>query len=612
MMEQMGPGDASADQPAARGDDARDVAELLSAVGLDELQRMQDTFAALGRVTLCICDPTGGLVTQPSCPSAFCGLMTESAGGLAACRESVSERARQVMRLETGLCHAGALHFSAPVRVDGRHVATVVLGERAGAGADHEAVVRLADEHGISPIELGRAARSADSPPGEREGVVTRFLHLFADRLAELCRRHRRMTQRVRELEAVHDLTAMFAGTEELPEILTATAERICGVVEVRSCSIRLHDPESGELRIVAGYNLSSAYLEKGSVLLGENPIDSAAFGGETVYIRNVPGDPGTRYPDQARAEGLVSGLCIPMAYQGKTIGVIRVYTDYECEFSSFQVALIRSIGSQVAAALQLFRLHQDQLSAERREFHLHEAAAIQRRMIPAAPRTHASISFGCVYNPSLDVGGDFYDFIELPEGHLGVCVADVVGKGVSAALMMASVRSALRAHAHSIYNLDEIVTLVNRHMSRDTLSSEFATLFYGVLSADGRRLTYCNAGHEPGLLFRTAEHGPMGSRVHELSTGGMVIGVDPDTEYSRGIVDLQPGDILVSYTDGVNEALDFDERMFGRERLRESVWRYAKLDAPTLAKQLLWDVRRFVGLARQTDDITIVVAKVE
>jgi len=292
------------------------------------------------------------------------------------------------------------------------------------------------------------------------------------------------------------------------------------------------------------------------------------------------------------------------MTYRAETVGVIRVYTGHEHEFSGFQCALLRSIGSQIAAAIQLYRLHEDQVSAERHRRHLRNAAAIQRRMMPGDQRTHARVNFGCVYSPALDVGGDFFDFINLPGGNLGFCIADVVGKGMAAALMMASVRAALRAHAHSIYDLDDIVALVNEHMCRDTLASEFATLFYGVFSADGARLTYCSAGHEPGLLFRD-------NRVMELSTGGLVIGVSPNARYSRGVIDLHAGDVLVAVTDGVTEALDFQDRAYGRDRLIASVRRYADLDAPPLAKQLLWDVRRFVGLSAQTDDITIVAAKV-
>jgi sigma-B regulation protein RsbU (phosphoserine phosphatase) len=292
------------------------------------------------------------------------------------------------------------------------------------------------------------------------------------------------------------------------------------------------------------------------------------------------------------------------MTHRGKTVGVIRVYTGHPHRFSEFECALLRSVGSYVAAAILNHRLYQNRLVAERYQRQIQQAGAIQRRMIPELSRRHRDLSFGCIYSPTLEVGGDFFDFIDLPRGNLGFCIADVVGKGISAALMMASARAALRAHAHSIYHLDDIMSLVNRHMCRDGRIGEFVTLFYGVFSPDGKRLTYCNAGHEPGLLFR-------GDELIELETGGMVVGVRPETRYERGLVDLHKGDILVLNTDGVTDAWDFDERRFGRDRLIESLRSHRDLDAVNLAKQVLWDVRRFVGLADQIDDITLVVGKV-
>ena len=168
----------------------------------------------------------------------------------------------------------------------------------------------------------------------------------------------------------------------------------------------------------------------------------------------------------------------------------------------------------------------------------------------------------------------------------------------------MASIRSSLRAHAHNIFALDQIMAHVNWDMSRDTIVSEFATMVYGVFWANGTRFTYCNAGHPPPLLLR-------GDSFTELTTGGMVIGVVPDADFEREVVELRDGDVIVLFTDGVTEALDFHGEAYGLARLRESIVTHRGLPAPHMAEQLLWDVRRFAGLADQSDDITIVVVKV-
>ncbi|MCH7814667.1 MAG: SpoIIE family protein phosphatase, partial [Planctomycetes bacterium] len=461
-----------------------------------------------------------------------------------------------------------------------------------------------AREYGLDEAVLMQALNQMVPPTDQERESALNCARKLARAIAHLCHQEAMIRHRVEELSAVYNLAGMLSGTQDLEAILKVTPGRVAEVMGVKACGIRLLDEATGELVIKAVHNLSDEYLNKGPVVLGENPIDVAAFAGQTIYIADAATDPRTRYPEQARREGIVSGLCVALTYRGQAVGVIRVYTGQPHRFSSFEMSLLRAVASQVAAAIINARLFAQRQESERYRRQLDYAGEIQRRMIPADPPSHERIALAGVYAPSLEVGGDFYDFIQLPDGNLGVCIADVVGKGVPAALMMASVRSALRAHAHSIYDLHEIIAQVNQHLCRDTQISEFATLFYGVFDAKGGRITYCNAGHEPPLLLR-------GHKLRRLEAGGMVIGVRPDERFAMDVVSLESGDVLVFYTDGVTEALNFDGQAFGRERLADSIRRYRDEPAQTLAQQLLWDVRRFAGLAPQTDDITIVVAKV-
>ncbi len=414
----------------------------------------------------------------------------------------------------------------------------------------------------------------------------------------------RALIEQSEALRAVFDLSDWFAGAADLQTVLDATAKRVAEVMNVKACGIRLLNEHTGELTIKASYNLSDTYLNKGPVVVNENPIDAAAMAGETVYVENAWNDPRVRYPQQAKAEGLVSGLCAPLTYRGQTVGVIRVYSDKPHRFSGAERALLRAAGTQAAAGIIESRLIDEHRKSERYLRQVQYAGEIQRRMIPDKSPEHPWATFGCVYAPSLDVGGDFYDFIELPGGELGVAIADVVGKGIPGALMMASVRSALRAHTAHDHCMEDLMARVNRHMCHDTLVGEFATVFYGVLSNDTRQLSYVNAGHDPPLLLRNKE-------FRKLDVGGMIIGVVPDCRFDSETIDLEPGDLIVLYTDGVIDAMNFDGEHFGRERLRESILKYSSTDAAIVAQQIMWDTRRFTGLAPQTDDITIVAVKV-
>ncbi len=411
------------------------------------------------------------------------------------------------------------------------------------------------------------------------------------------------LLQRLDALTAIFDLTEWYAGPHDLQQLLDVTAKRISKVMNAKACGIRLLDEDTDEMVITAVHNLSEEYLNKGKILVHENPIDAAVLGGDAVYIEDVATDPRVRFPVHAKREGIVGGLCVPMTYRGKTVGVIRVYTDQVHIFTAAEEALLRHAGSQAAAGIIQARLIEERRQSDRHQRQLRYAAEIQRRMIPTEAPQHSHIEVGTVYAPSLDLGGDFYDFIELSEGAFGLVVADVVGKGLPAAMMMASVRSALRAYAGAGGSPSVVVGQVNEHMSRDTLTSEFATLFYGILDAEGK-LTYCNAGHDPPLLLR-------GDRFYELDTGGLVVGVMSREVYEEGSVALLSDDVLVFYTDGVVDTIDYDGNLFGRKRLRESIWKYRETTAHELSQQILWDTRRFAGLADQNDDTTLVVLKV-
>jgi phosphoserine phosphatase RsbU/P len=417
-------------------------------------------------------------------------------------------------------------------------------------------------------------------------------------------RQRRRQTRHARVLDAIFDVNEWFAGTRDLDEILNLTAKRIADAMDVHACGIRLLDQDTDEMMVRASYNLSDSYLNKGPVLLHENPIDSAAMAGESVYIKDASKDPRVRYPEKAKAEGLVSGLCVPMTYRGNTVGVLRVYSSHPQRFSMNDEALLRGAGSQAAAGIIQARFLAEQHEAERYWRQMRYAGEIQRRMIPSQAPDHPLVTFGSVYTPSLELGGDFFDYVEHNDGRVGLAIADVVGKGIPAALIMASVRSLLRAVAEDRSDIASVVAQVNSHLCRDTLPGEFVTLFYCTFSADARELEYVSAGHDPPLLLR-------GQEIVELNIGGIVLGVLPCARYERAVVTLNPGDLIVFYTDGVVDAMNFEGETFGRERLRESLFKHRSCGASEIAHQIKWDTRRFAGLAHQTDDITVVAAKI-
>ncbi len=497
----------------------------------------------------------------------------------------------------------GVSMYGAPIHLERERLGTIVIGARPPVALDADAVGEVARRCGMDEETLRAAARDMKAWGAARRQAVFSFVDFLADTIATLYAQSHELTTHLDNLHTIHDLTQLLSGTRDLQEILDITTRRVEQALRVKACAIRLLDEETGELVIQAVHNLSEAYQNKGRVLLVDNPIDRAAFGGEAVYIADARKDPRIRFRDSAIAEGIVSGLCVGMTYRGKTLGVLRVYTGELRAFSENETQLLRSIGAQAAAAITHARLHDESVRRAALSAQLQRAGQIQRRMIPTEPPPTDLLEVGMVYEPTLDVGGDFFDFLELGGGRIGIAIADVVGKGIPAALLMAAVRSTLRAHSRTVEAADETMVLINRQLCRDTELHEFVTLFYGVVNRQANRLDYCNAGHEAPVLLR-------GDVFTQLDRGGKPIGIWPDETYDKGTIDLAPGDILVFATDGTIEAINFADEPMGRPRFRQSMLRYRHLPAQQMAQQLLWDVRRFVGLAKQSDDIAIVVVK--
>ena len=411
------------------------------------------------------------------------------------------------------------------------------------------------------------------------------------------------LRQQVEQLNTLYQLSTLLSAHRDLQQVLDAAARSTAQVMKVKAASIRLLDDSGNELIIKAVHNLTKQYLNKGPILRDQSELYRRTLAGEIVYVEDMASDPRVLYPQDAKREGLVSILSAPMIYQDRPIGVIRLYTGRRRTFGESQVNLLRAIAQLLATAIENARLDAVRRRHEVVQSQLKLAADVQRRMLPAAMPQVPPFDVHARYEPSLELGGDFYDFIRL-DGNIGVAVGDVVGKGIAASLLMASVRAALRAYAQDIYDLDEVIARVNVTMTRETLDKEFTTLFYGVLDPVSRRLTYCNAGHEPPILLRRG-------RVRRLEVGGMIIGIDAGQTYKKGLIELEPSDLLLIYTDGLPDAQHFDGGRFGRDRVENAMRDVADAPARDVVNHLLWEMRRYVGLNRAIDDTTIVVIRV-
>jgi phosphoserine phosphatase RsbU/P len=352
-------------------------------------------------------------------------------------------------------------------------------------------------------------------------------------------------------------------------------------------------------------YGLSEEYRNKG-VVSKDDPVIKAAFAGEAVILDDMTDDARVAFKEATRKEGLVSQLTVAMKFRDKPIGVLRLYSGRPRHFNDDDIEIARAIGSQCAIAITNAKLYAEAIEATRITEQVRLAGVIQRRMIPQNAPQAEGLDIAATYIPCFDVGGDFYDFLKLDNNRIGLAIADVIGKGFPAAIMTSSFRGALRAYSECQSGLDallETVRRLNKMACNECRAGEFISLFYGIIDVKNRTISYCSCGHEPPALLRNG-------RITDLNKGGLVFGVLPDAEYLTETVQLQPGDHLLLYTDGLIDAVNFDGECWGRERLLETLKKCVGVPAEQMIKNILAYRRRFVGLARQVDDTSMVIVK--
>jgi len=407
--------------------------------------------------------------------------------------------------------------------------------------------------------------------------------------------------------ERIYQLTTLVAGEFSLQEVLDKLAEAAVNIAGVKACSIRLLDEEGADLKMQSTYGLSEEYRNRG-VVSKEDTVVKAAFAGEAVVLDDMRVDGRVKYKEATIKEGLVSQLTVAMQFRGKAIGVLRLYSPRPMRFDEDDIALARAVASQCAVAITNAKLYARAIEGARVTEQMRLAGVIQRRMIPERAPVIRGLNIAAVYIPCFDVGGDFYDFLKIDDNRIVVAISDVIGKGIPAALRMSCFRGAVRAYADtecSSEAIKEMIGRLNKMACRECDEDEFITLFYAVIDAGDMAITYCNCGHEPTVLIRDGE-------ITELDKGGLVLGVEMETQYEIETVALRQGDCLLFYTDGLFDAANFDGEFWGRERMLETAKKFTDDSAEQMVKNILMYRRRFVGLARQIDDTSIIVVKVD
>ena len=549
-------------------------------------------------------DSRGGLIVASPADNDFARLTGRTLGTLPHDLELVPVPAHDPPGHVAFVDRNGVWYIAAPVYAEDRLAGFVSVGEfreQSPSGEGWRQAQEAAGEGLSTVIRAWESLPELDRGGHSRAVVAVRW---GARLLADWCRRESRLMAASDQVALVGDIAQLLTGEEDLQTVLDRIVAETARVMQCPYAAMRLYDPKTNELKIKAVYNLSPEYIGKGAVIRTEGAVSDAALKGEIVYVEDVATDQRVTDPERSRRQGIVSMLTAGMIYRGNSVGVLRVYTDRMRRFRSAQRNLLRAVAYQAATAVVHAQLVEERLHNARMERQLTVAGDLQARMMRATPARHPRVDTALVFHPTYELAGDFGDFLTLRDGRLAVVVGDVVGKGIPASLLMSTTRGALRALAEQCASPGDLLTRLNRQIYRETETGEFLTLLLVALDVDAGRLFYASAGHEPLLMLRDRQ-------IHIAEDAGLVLGIHEDEEYQDYEVALRANDMLLLYTDGAIEARNFADENYGRDRLHESFRAYGNLRPRQMLDNTVWDIRRFVGLAEQSDDLTLLGLRV-
>ena len=332
----------------------------------------------------------------------------------------------------------------------------------------------------------------------------------------------------------------------------------------------------------------------------GKGIVGHVILTGETVIAPDVGRDP--RYV--CGRQSTRSEIAVPITSNTRVIGALNLESDSFDAYSSEDAELLEFFATAAALAIEKAMLHHQALETERLRHQLDIAREVQTCLLPGRPPSVSGYDIAGVCLSSLEIGGDYFDYLPFRDGRLGLVIADVSGKGVPAALIMATFRAALRTEIRREHNIPRVLGEVNGILRHSMGSSRFVTAVCGVLDPRDGSMTYVNCGHNPPVLLRAD-----GTRTlldHGVGALGLFRGAPPDT----ATVMLAPEDVLVFYTDGVVETWDSHDNDYGLPRLEQVVRQSADLDAGAVIDRIVASTQAFTGRTSYDDDFTVMIVR--
>jgi phosphoserine phosphatase RsbU/P len=464
---------------------------------------------------------------------------------------------------------------------------------------DEPAITRARNRPTLEHDGAGPAAEEAD-------GVKPSGSSILASVDADSIQTIRLHVRPEVKLKAILEISGILGRELQIAKVLPLILDALFKIFPQADWGfILLRDAATGRLNVRS--SKARRTDEEDSVPISMTIVEQALDGGKALLSADALRDRRFSASDSLIELQIRSVMCAPLIEPGGgRLGVIQVSTrDLGQQFTSEDLELLACICSQCALAVQNATLHESILEQRDMERELEFATQVQLGFLPNEPPALPGYEFADYYEPAHRVGGDYFDYIRLPNGNVAIAVGDVAGKGVPAALLMARLHASARYHLLSAVSPGEAMSSLNSEIATSGLGFRFITLALAVLNPDKHEMQLVNAGHLPPLL-RNAK-GKVTSIGQKES--GMPLGVVPQQNFRELSIPVSPDDTLLFYTDGVTEAMNAKQEIYGRSRLNATMHRAPKA-VRELVPFLLDDVERFFGDRNQRDDLCVVAVR--
>ncbi|MBN1315507.1 MAG: SpoIIE family protein phosphatase [Anaerolineales bacterium] len=409
--------------------------------------------------------------------------------------------------------------------------------------------------------------------------------------------------QTTEHLATLFEIAQTLNSSLDLDEVLNLVIDQVTTITGAERGFLMLREND-GRMSFRVARGIDRQQIEDPSFQVSRSVVNRVAATGEPVLTDNAAEDSRFSGLQSIVLKGLRSILCVPLRLKGRTTGL--VYVDNRLQagiFDKGDLDLLAAIASQAAVAIENARLYRVAVEKGRMEQELRMAREIQRSLLPSAPPSLAGYDVAADWQAAREVAGDFYDFIANGR-QMGVLIADVSDKGAPAAIFMAVARNLIRAAAAGAGTPLEAIRRANQLITAESRSGMFVTAFYLALSPDDGLVQYVNAGHNLPILRRA------NGELLELHKGGMALGWFDDNPLIQDCVEMEPGDLLVLYTDGVTDACNTNVEEYGIGRLKATLSACNGLSAQQALARIRNSVSDFAGDAVASDDITLVAIR--